>query len=70
MLKNVTEILNEMCPFVDSNPNENWEKAKLVFSHLKQIASKTNPKDSFFNANFYSKISKYEKHVNQNYHEA
>jgi hypothetical protein len=59
-----------MCSCVCSNPDEKWEKAKLVYSHIKQITSSTQAKDNWNFADLYFKISKYEKYVNQNFNEA
>jgi tetratricopeptide (TPR) repeat protein len=67
----ITEILNEMCPFVNSNPDDNWVKARIVFSHIKHITSRTETnKDTSNFADLYFKISNYEKHVNQNFNGA
>ena len=66
-VEKISEILNELCPSIKQNPDEEWENAIKTIPHIKHLFKNIGKFYCLNYANLQYKASLYEHYLNQNF---
>ena len=66
-IESMANILNNLCPLVESEPDEKWNQATLFYSHIRVLLENNQKKFYPVFADLYIKASLFEKNVNRNF---